>query len=642
MRKYGLPAACIIAALSQSHTAYAQRAGENAVTSAQDAFGTTVGNEAIGLYSATDVRGFSPTEAGNLRIEGLYFDRQGDTTNRIVSGNTVRVGLSAQSYPFPAPTGIADYRLRLPGDRQVSSAVATFGPFDAGNLEVDTQIPVLPGKLSLGMGVSGSHEKQPFGTPSTVWNVGGIARWRPSDSVEIVPFGAVNFRYDREGAHTVTTAGAFLPPPVDRAVYYGQDWVELSSAQSALGFFVRADLGGDWTLRTGWFRSMNYRLEQGENLFRNTQQDGRTDRFALILPGNKLSSWSGETRLTRVITEGPRRHTVHASFRGRLKTRTFGGSTTIPLGPGFIGLADPEPRPATYALGPLSKSKVRQGTGGVAYEGLWPQVGEVSFGVQKAFYRRRSEQPGISAVVSTDSPWLVNGTVAAYLSDALVAYGSFTRGLEESGEAPQNAINRGESVPATRTTQIDAGLRYAITPRLRLVAGVFQVTKPFFNLDATNIFTQLGQVRHRGIELSLTGQPLPGLTVVAGTVLLEARITGPAVAAGRIGAEPLGRYPRVARLNMQYGPAAWRGFSVEGQVENISARYADLLNKVRAPGYTTFSMGGRYVFKVQDNNVALRLQVQNLTDAYAWNISPTATFTPIDQRRFVVSLTADF
>ena len=42
-----------------------------------------------------------------LRIEGLYFDRHGDTTNRVVSGNTVRVGLSAQSYPFPAPTGIA-------------------------------------------------------------------------------------------------------------------------------------------------------------------------------------------------------------------------------------------------------------------------------------------------------------------------------------------------------------------------------------------------------------------------------------------------------------------------------------------------------------------------------------------------------
>lgn len=634
---------CLAGLLALSPQAVlAQRANENAVTSAQDAFGTTVGNETIGLYSATDVRGFSPTEAGNLRIEGLYFDRQGDTTNRVVSGNTVRVGLSAQSYPFPAPTGIADYRLRLPGDRLVTSAVATFGPYGAASLEADTQIPITPDHLSLGMGIAGYHEKQATGTPSKVWNAGGLLRWRPSDAVEVVPFAAVNFRYDREGGHTVTTAGAFLPPEVNRNVYYGQDWVELSSAQSALGVFARADLGNDWTLRTGWFRSMNYRLEQGENLFRNTQRDGRTDRFALILPGNKLSSWSGEARLTRMFTEGPRRHELHASFRGRLKTRTFGGSTTIPLGPGFIGVADPEPRPARYNLGPLSKSKVRQGTGGVAYEGLWPRVGEISIGVQKAFYERRSDQPGLASVFSKDQPWLVNGTLAIYATDDLVAFGSFTRGLEESGEAPQNAVNRGESVPATRTTQVDAGLRYAITPRLRLVAGVFQVTKPFFNLDTTNVFTQLGDVRHRGVELSLTGQPVDGLTLVAGTVLLEARITGQAVAAGRIGAEPLGRYPRVARLNVQYGPKEWRGFSVDSQVENISARYADLLNTVRAPGYTTLSLGGRYVFKVGATGAAIRLQVQNITDAFAWSISPTATFSPIDQRRFVLSLTADF
>ncbi len=629
------------AALIGADGAWAQRAGENAVTSAQDAFGTTVGNESIGLYGATDVRGFSPTEAGNLRLEGLYFDRQGDTTNRIISGSTVRVGLSAQSYPFPAPTGIADYRLRLPGEKPVTSAIATFGPFNAVGLEGDTQIPLVPGKLSMGAGLAGNYEKQPTDTSSWVWNIGGIFRWRPNDRVEIVPFGAINFRYDREAGQTITTAGAFLPPPVKRDVYYGQDWVELSSQQSAYGLLVRSELGDDWTLRAGWFRSLNYRIEQGENLFRNTQANGRADRFALIFPGNSLGSQSGEARLSRVLTEGPRRHTVHAIVRGRAKKRAFGGSTSIPLGPGFIGVADPEPLPA-YTLGALSASKVRQGTGGLAYEGLWPRVGELGLGVQKTFYRRRSEQPGLPAVLSKDSPWLVNGTIAAYLSNDLVVYASYARGLEESGEAPQNAVNRGESVPATRTSQVDAGLRYAITPRLRLVAGIFEIKKPFFNLDLANLFTQVGDVRHRGAELSLAGQPIDGLTIVAGTVLLRARTAGQAVVDGRIGAVPLGRYPRVARLNLQFGPAAWRGISLEGQVENISSRYADLLNTVRAPGTTTLSLGARYAFKVGATAANLRLQMQNVTDVFAWNVSPTATFSPIEQRRFLLSLAADF
>ena len=629
------------ACLAVAAPALAQRADENVISAAQDAFGTQVGNESIGLYNASDVRGFSPTEAGNLRLEGLYFDRQGDTTNRIISGSTVRVGLSAQSYPFMAPTGVVDYRLRMPGERPITSVVATYGPFDALGIEADTQMPLSGERLTVGAGVAGIKEKAPTDTRSWVWNMGAIFRWRPSDRIEIVPFGAVNFRFDRESGHTITTAGPFLPPEVDRDVYYGQYWIPFSSEQSAWGFIARADLGDDWTFRTGWFRSLNWRVEQGEALFRNTREDGTTDRFALIIPSNILGSWSGEARLSKVLYEGPRRHTVHGSFRGRFKTRTFGGSTTIPLGPGVIGVPDFEPQP-DWTLGPQSAARVRQGTGGIAYEGLWPDIGEISFGVQKTFYRRVSARPGDPDVVSKDSPWLFNGTVAAYLSDDLALYGSWTRGLEESGEAPQTAVNRGESVPATRTAQIDAGFRYTIKPGLRVVGGVFEVKKPFFNVNTGNVFLQVGDVRHRGAELSLTGQVIPGLTVVAGTVLLKARTEGQNVAAGLIGAVPLGRFPHIMRLNVQYGPASWNGFSIDTQIENVSSRFADLLNRVRAPAYTTVNIGGRYAFRMGGTAATLRAQVQNITDAFAWSVSQTASFTPIDQRRFVVSLSADF
>jgi len=87
----------------------AQRADENAVTAAQDAFGTSIGFQTVGLYSANEARGFSPQQAGNLRIEGLYFDQQTWVTGDcMVRETTMRVGIAAQSYSFPAPTGIAD------------------------------------------------------------------------------------------------------------------------------------------------------------------------------------------------------------------------------------------------------------------------------------------------------------------------------------------------------------------------------------------------------------------------------------------------------------------------------------------------------------------------------------------------------
>lgn len=91
------------------------RSDENAVRQAQDAFRTSVGRETIGLYSASSVRGFSPVAAGNARIEGLYFDQVWTLTPRIRRAASIRVGLSAQGYPFPAPTGIVDYSFRKPG-----------------------------------------------------------------------------------------------------------------------------------------------------------------------------------------------------------------------------------------------------------------------------------------------------------------------------------------------------------------------------------------------------------------------------------------------------------------------------------------------------------------------------------------------
>ena len=132
-----------IAGLAMADIAAAQRAEENAVTAAQDAFGTSVGLQSVGLYSPNDARGFSPQQAGNLRIEGLYFDQQTWITDDcMVRGTTMRVGIAAQSYSFPAPTGIADLSLRTPGDKALSSAVLTRGPFNAATADVETQIPL--------------------------------------------------------------------------------------------------------------------------------------------------------------------------------------------------------------------------------------------------------------------------------------------------------------------------------------------------------------------------------------------------------------------------------------------------------------------------------------------------------------------
>jgi len=629
-------------ALSWTSTAHAQRAGDNALTSAQDAFGTTVGNESIGLYSTNNVRGFDPIQASNARIEGLYFDRQAEIPNRIINGSSVRVGISAQSYLFPAPTGIVDYRLNIPGDQQVVSAVVTVGPYETYEIEADAQVPIIADKLSVAAGIGAMHETWQFGGNNALYTFGGTVRWRPTESIEIMPFGAMIRRRDYEGPFTVLTGGgAYLPPEIERGLYYGQQWSEWNTRQSTYGIIARASFGDDWTLRGGLFNSRNYREHMGENLFLNVQPDGTATRSVVLYPATDQESFSGEVRLSRVFTEGPRRHTLHASVRGRDKRRTYGGASTYPLGPGTIGVLETEPRPiVTY--NPSSFNDVRQGTVGIAYEGLWPKVGETSIGIQKTSYKRVSRQPGLPPVTSKDKPWLFYGSMALYVTTDLAVYGSYTRGLEESAEAPASAANRGAPVDASRTSQVDGGIRYAVTPQMRLVAGLFQVKKPFFNLNSANVFEQLGGIRHRGAEISLTGQPIEGLTVVAGVILLQARISGEPVTTGRIGNVPLGRTPLTARLNLQYGPKAWQGFSVDGQVEHLSSRYANVLNTVRIEGRQVVNLGARYRFNIAGADATLRFQVQNVADVFRWDVNATASFQPIDRRRFTVSLAADF
>src|SRR5687768_108193 len=118
-----LPIAVAAVVLVASPPALAQRADDNAVADAEDAFGSNDGGEDLGLYGPFDVRGFSPIDAGNVRIEGVYVDRQADLSLRLVEGSRIRVGPSAAGYAFPAPSGVVDYRLRTPGRKPTLSAV---------------------------------------------------------------------------------------------------------------------------------------------------------------------------------------------------------------------------------------------------------------------------------------------------------------------------------------------------------------------------------------------------------------------------------------------------------------------------------------------------------------------------------------
>src|SRR6476469_6786189 len=187
--------ACTIAAAAavcSSAAAFAQsRSNENAVTQAEDAFGFSVGRESLGIYNAGNARVFSPSAAGNLRIDGLYVDQEWGLSSTLVDSTSIKVGLSAQGYPFAAPSGIVDQSLRRPGDKAGASVVGNWDSWGSYGLEVDGTLPVSP-TLSIGYGLNGTHVGFSDGTNNYNHTESVIARWQPAPGIEIMPFWTLN------------------------------------------------------------------------------------------------------------------------------------------------------------------------------------------------------------------------------------------------------------------------------------------------------------------------------------------------------------------------------------------------------------------------------------------------------------------
>lgn len=622
------------AAFVVTHPAFAQKADNNAITAAEDAFGKSVGDQSIGIYSDSSVRGFSPIDAGNVRIEGLYFDQQGNLNSRLVSGSTVRVGISAQGYSFPAPTGIIDYDLAKPGDKLLTSVQLTQGPWRGVSGEVDLQIPIAGDRLGIAAGVDRFHNGTQFGTINDSISAAVSLRIAPRDGVEIMPFWSQQRDWSFEALPTIFTGGLTLPKRAPRNVFIGQPWTGYAGVQSNYGIVARADpLGFD--VRLGVFRS-RYRIDSdAADLLVGTRADGSVaSRQLFLMSGDTGASTSGELRIGRSFTEGKRRHTVTASFRARGQDRSYGGEDFIDLGASRSDV--PDVRPARIAtIGPKTRDRTTQTTFGLSYEGKWLGVGELTVGIQKTRYAKTvtDPAPALANPVTRDSPVLISAAGALYVTPHLAAYGGYTRGLEESPIAPSDAMNRNQAPPAIRTVQKDAGIRWKIRDGLTAVAGVFDVSKPFFENDAVGRFAQTGSVRHRGIEFSVAGKVSPGLTMVLGNLLIDQKLS--------TGLRPRGATRRKTILSLNYRLPKNPAWSFDYYFESTSSRNANRSNTLNIPARAIANIGTRYRLKVAERPVVIRALVSNVTNTFGWNVSEGGGFTPNGTRRFTLSLSTD-
>lgn len=572
-------AGLLLGAMAVAVPAAAQdRSGDNAITQAEDAFGFSVGREAIGIYGPGNARGFSPTAAGNVRIDGLYFDPSINLQNALVASTSIKVGLSAQGYPFVAPSGIVDHTLRRPETSPGGSIILSGDSWGGANIEVDASLP-LSKTLAVRVGLSAGAVEFPNGTDNRNHSESLIVSWRPSPGIEIMPFWSRFHDYDDEIGTFYIPAGSYMPP-VDRPRHLdGPEWADIRFNGDNAGVLASARLASNTVMRFGAFRSSTSFKANFNNLMVNVQPDGTGERLTIADPPTDNRSLSGELRLTQTFAEGPRLHVFHLSARRRDAKREFGGSDVVSFGIGRVGEKVTAPKPE-FEFGALTRQHVQQMTYGLAYDGRWRDIGELSFSVARADYEKVTRIPEEAPVVARSRPWLYNGTVAVILSERVNAYAGYARGFEESGVAPSGAANRNEPLDAIITTQKDAGIKVALTSQLKAIVGLFDLTRPYFGFDTENVFRRLGSIRSRGLEFSLSGKPTARLNVLLGGVLLKPRVTPSEDSLAEIGSRPHGLPTHIINFNANWEASFADGLQLDLGMSHRGRQPATIDNRV--------------------------------------------------------------
>ncbi len=620
--------AATLFATFQATTARAQHASDNPITSADDAFGLTLGLESVGIYSPGLVRGFSPITAGNVRIDGMYFDLQGAPSNRVIEGSTIHVGISEIGYAFPAPTGIADYNLRnVGGDTPTATIIANIGPYDAWGMSIDGSVPLIGKELVLPIGVSAQVSTQsPYGTypglTSRVTSAGATPQWTPNAKVTVRALIDWQGTNDAKTLPLYFTAGDFLPPIISKS-YIAQNWAKGQNVTMNLGGLVAAQMTDAWSLRAGVFRSTNDNPVSFADLYTDVQPKGQSEHLVVGYPDQSTSSTSGEMRLTGTFTTGDWRHELIFMARGRDTTSRYGGGDAVDVGPAFIGTIIQVPEPVfSYSARAIDHAELW--SIGSAYRLDWRSQGVLEMGIQKEGYSETVTSPGTPQSQVTAHPFRAYANSAFAVTPQLTFYAGYTQGLENSGVAPTSAQNSGAVLPASLTWQLDSGARYAVTPKLKIIAGVFELKKPYFNLDTNNIDRELGAQQARGIELSVAGELTEDFHVNVGILDGRVGITGPNLAAEGVGSVAVGQPRLMYVANANYSLPWWEAASLDASATHFGTAPESVDNGVYTPAVTFMSVGGRYKFTAFGENSTLRLQVQNVLQTKVW----TNVYTP--------------
>ncbi|WMN55587.1 TonB-dependent siderophore receptor [Vibrio fluvialis] len=422
------------------------------------------------------------------------------------------------------------------------------------------------------------------------------------------------------------TPGSAIPSLPSSETNYAQDWTYTDEKQ--LFGVVRGEY--DFSSQTtGWIAG-GMRRGKEHNLLANPTADADGNLTAYLFENVREDTvMSGDTGVRHEFSTGSVGHTVVVSgsvYQSRSKNAYVMSSSTD-VGSlydydsldQFAGLyyggslSDPkETERVTYSSAALADTlslfddqvKVMLGT---RLQRVETKSFDYNSGDESSSYGSTALTPSVGVVYQP----MLDVSLYANYSEALLP-----GEIAPSTNNGSDVANAGEVLKPNRSEQYEVGAKYD-NGSYGAVVSLFQISKPSYMYDSNNSYTDNGEQRNRGIELSAFGEPIESVKVLGGVTLIDAEIVKSATTASE-GKQAIG-VPKVqANVNIEWATPFVEGLTLEGRTLYTGSQYASADNSLELPSWTRFDLGARYGMKLGDNALTLRARVDNVTDKSYW------------------------
>lgn len=228
-------------------------------------------------------------------------------------------------------------------------------------------------------------------------------------------------------------------------------------------------------------------------------------------------------------------------------------------------------------------------------------------------------------------------------TDIISLYANRIEGLAKGPVASGTGItNLGESFAPGRTKQLEAGIKLDMQT-FGANLGVFRIERPTDGYvdSALKLYVRDGQQVNKGLELSVFGEPINGLRLMAGGTRMTSELKDTAGGVND-GNHAIGVPTFQLNASVDWDIPGLEGAALNARMLRTGGQYADQANNLSLPTWNRFDAGARYKLKLDQKDLTLRVNVENLTDKNYWASANGGYLTQGDPRLVKFSGTIDF